>query len=121
MKNRFEPATGASLLEAEAARRKMEDEAERLRTRQRLEDSLRKMEGLGAVWMYGSRVKQGSFGPDSDVDLAFESLPPGMSLYLLQSLLSEAVGREVDVCMLSETRLREKILREGEKFMGKGE
>jgi len=121
MKTGAKSADGLSLLEAEAARRKARDEAERLQTRRRLEEGLEKIAGLGATWIYGSIVKPGKFGRYSDVDVAFESLPRGVSLYLLQSLLSEAVGREVDVCLLSETRLREKIVREGERFVAKGE
>lgn len=71
----------------------------------------------GEVWGYGSVIKAGGFREDSDVDLAVERLPEGISLYLLQSLLLEAAGREVDVCVLSETRLRDKIEREGERWI----
>jgi predicted nucleotidyltransferase len=71
-----------------------------------------------AVWLYGSLVKPGRFHEWSDVDLAFESLPPGMSLEYLQSLLSADVGREVDVCLVDRTRLRATIEREGERWIG---
>ncbi|MFM7206660.1 MAG: nucleotidyltransferase family protein [Planctomycetaceae bacterium] len=71
-----------------------------------------------AVWVYGSLVKPGRFHEWSDVDVAFESLPPGMSLEYLQSLLSADAGREVDVCMLNRTRLRAAIEREGERWIG---
>jgi hypothetical protein len=49
------------------------------------------------VWVYGSLVKPGRFHSWSDVDVALESLPAGMTLEYLQSLLSADVGREVDV------------------------
>ena len=68
------------------------------------------------VWVYGSVVRRGRFRHHSDVDVAFETLPGGHSLYAMQSLLSAACGREVDVCFLTETRLAEKIMREGEKW-----
>ena len=108
--------TGLSLLQREAERRSAANERDRLRTRERLAVALGQIKGLGPVWVYGSLVKPGRFGSDSDVDLAFESLPADTSLYLLQSLLSEAVGREVDVCLLGETRLRDKIVTEGERW-----
>lgn len=41
----------------------------------------------------------------------------GMSSYQLTSLLAEHMGRKVDVVLLPETRLRDKILREGEIWM----
>lgn len=108
--------SGLSLLQQESERRRVADERERLRTRERLAAALGRIEAPGPVWVYGSLVKPGRFGGDSDVDVAFESLPADTSLYLLQSLLSEAVGREVDVCLLGETRLRDKIVTEGERW-----
>jgi len=109
--------SGLSLLQQETERRNAADERERLRTRERLAAALARFKTRGPVWVYGSLVKPGRFGGDSDVDVAFESLPADASLYLLQSLLSEAVGREVDVCLLGETRLRDKILKEGERWI----
>jgi len=38
-----------------------------------------------AVWVYGSLVKPGRFHGWSDVDVALESLPAGMTLEYLQS------------------------------------
>ena len=68
------------------------------------------------LWVYGSVTRPGGFGSYSDVDIAFESLPPGRSLYAMQSLLSAACGRELDVCFLDESRLAGKIMREGERW-----
>lgn len=110
------PATGTSLLAAAAARRRERDEAERLAVGKRLRSCLCSISGLGAVWVYGSLVKPGRFTRDSDVDVAIEQLPEGTSLYLLQSLLSEATGREVDVCLLHETRLRRQIETQGQRW-----
>jgi len=92
-------------------------ERERLAVRKRLTAALEGLPGLGFVWAYGSVTREGAFREDSDVDLAVERLPDEVSLYLLQSLLSEAAGREVDVCLLAESRLREKIEREGERWI----
>jgi predicted nucleotidyltransferase len=67
--------------------------------------------------VYGSLTQAGRFAEWSDVDLALEEEPEGRSIYLLMSLLSERVGREVDVALLGETRLREKIVKEGERWI----
>ncbi len=81
-----------------------------------LRERLARIAPGAVVWVYGSVTKAGGFDRYSDVDVAFESLPLGRSLYAMQSLLSEACGREVDVCFLHETRLEEKIRREGERW-----
>lgn len=87
-------------------------------TRELLRAALGRHAAGTAVWIYGSLVKPGRFHEWSDVDLAFESLPPDMSLEYLQSLLSADVGREVDVCLVDRTRLRSVIEREGERWIG---
>ena len=77
--------------------------------RRRLKNSLRRhLPGI-PVWVYGSLARPGRFGEHSDIDLALTTLPDGMSLDYLQSLISRDVGREADVCLLQETRLREII------------
>jgi predicted nucleotidyltransferase len=68
------------------------------------------------VVVFGSLAKPGRFSEGSDIDLALESEPPDMSLYQLTSLLAERMGRRVDVVLLPESRLRDKILREGETW-----
>ena len=52
----------------------------------------------------------------SDVDVAFESEPSGLSLYQLSSLLAERLGRKVDLVLLADCRFRDKILREGQTW-----
>jgi predicted nucleotidyltransferase len=69
------------------------------------------------VWVYGSLLKPGRFHEWSDVDVALESLPAGMTLEYLQSLLSADVGREVDVCLIDRTRLRPVIKGRGERWI----
>lgn len=94
-------------------------EEERLRIREALKRALHELLPGHSCWLYGSITTAGRFREWSDVDLAVDELPAsGPSLYLLLSLLSERVGRPVDVVVISETRLREKILREGEQWIG---
>ena len=70
-----------------------------------------------AAWVYGSLVKPGRFHELSDVDVTLKSLPDGMTLEYLQSLLSADVGREVDVCLIDRTRLRPVIEGSGERWI----
>jgi predicted nucleotidyltransferase len=69
------------------------------------------------MWVYGSILHEDRFHPASDVDLAVERLPVGMTLDFLQSLVSRDIGREVDVCLLERTRLRPRIEAEGERWI----
>ena len=92
-------------------------EQERLRIREGLNRALHELIPGHRCWVYGSLTAPGCFREWSDVDLAVDELPAtGPSLYLLTSLLSERVGRPVDLVVIGETRLREKILREGEPW-----
>jgi hypothetical protein len=45
---------------------------------------------------------------------ALETAPVRPNLLALMGLLRESLGREVDIALLGETRLKEKIIREGE-------
>ncbi|NNM30216.1 MAG: nucleotidyltransferase domain-containing protein [Akkermansiaceae bacterium] len=101
----------------EEKRRELERDEEARREILRALRAAPAREAPGAVaWVYGSVTSPGGFNRYSDLDVAFESLPRDASLYALQSLLSAACGREVDVCFLHETRLEEKIRREGERW-----
>lgn len=68
------------------------------------------------VIVFGSLAKRSRFTENSDIDVALESEPAGLSLYQLTSLLAERLGRRVDVVLLPECRFRDKILREGEAW-----
>ena len=84
--------------------------------RARLEETIAELLAGCGVWVYGSVLRPGRFEEHSDVDLALERLPEGKSLWLVQSLVSERVGREVDVCLLDETRLAAKIRATGQRW-----
>ncbi len=105
------------LAQAEQARAEA-CEQERLQVRARLALALRGLLPGQACWLYGSITQPGRFRAWSDVDLALEQEPTGCSIFLLMSLLCEKVGRPVDLTLLGETRLAEKILREGERWIG---
>lgn len=105
------------LLVEERARSRRRDAALAMATRDLLRTALGRHAPGTSVWVYGSLVKPGRFHDWSDVDVALESLPAGMTLEYLQSLLSADVGREVDVCLLDRTRLKPVIEREGERWI----
>lgn len=105
------------LLAEERDRRRKRDAALADETRAAVRTALARHVPGTPVWVYGSLVKPGRFHEWSDVDVALESLPVGMTLEYLQSLLSADVGREVDVCLLDRTRLRPVIEREGERWI----
>lgn len=69
------------------------------------------------VVVFGSLAKPYRFTETSDIDIALETEPSGMTLYQLTGLLAEQMGRAVDIVLLSECRFRERIAREGELWM----
>ncbi len=85
-------------------------------TRRSLQSALGELFPGTRVWLYGSLTRRGFFNSASDIDLALTEEPRGKTIWLLQAELEERVGRPVDIVLLSETRLREKILREGEEW-----
>jgi predicted nucleotidyltransferase len=105
------------ILSSERERRRRDDAILADRTRGLLRVALARHVPGTVVWVYGSLVKPGRFHEWFDVDLALESLPTGMTLEYLQSLLSADVGREVDVCLIDRTRLRPVIEGGGERWM----
>lgn len=105
------------LLQQAIRERAANDECERTNVRALLRAALTELLPVGSrVWIYGSLAKPGRFREWSDIDLAIEDEPRGVSIWLFMSLLAERTGRPVDVAVLSETRLRETILREGEAW-----
>jgi predicted nucleotidyltransferase len=105
------------LLRQVMAERTSACERERLVTRERLAAALREYLPAGSrVWVYGSLIEPGRFREWSDIDVALEADPAGMSIYLLASLLAERCRRRVDVCILGETRLEKVIRLRGESW-----
>lgn len=105
------------LLRESIAARQTACERDRLRVRERLASALADCLPKGSrVWVYGSLVEPSRFREWSDVDLALECDPPGMSIYLLASLLAERCERHVDICLISETRIAAAIRQRGEAW-----
>jgi predicted nucleotidyltransferase len=65
----------------------------RLATRAALRDAMRELLPGTPVRLFGSITRRYRFNDCSDVDLALEAEPPGLSIYQLISLLSERLGR----------------------------
>ncbi len=101
------------LEERDAARRRRRLQV-REEVRARLRAALAQLIPGEKVIVFGSLVRPGAFNDRSDVDLALEREPPQMSDYQLASRLMEMLQRPVDVVLLERSRLRAKILREGE-------
>lgn len=107
----------ATLLARMTAERAGRREAARLEALGRLREALASLLPAGSqVWVFGSVLRPGRFREDSDLDIAIESLPPGMTEAWLQFQLALRTDRGVDVLNLNETGLRERIEREGEKW-----
>jgi predicted nucleotidyltransferase len=92
-------------------------ERARHEARRLLREALKRTIPGQRVFVHGSLTKPGKFTDQSDIDVALEYEPSGMTIYQLTSLLSEDMGRPVDVLLLEECRFKDKILREGELWM----
>lgn len=100
--------------DAERHRRRLEF---RTTVRARLWTALREVVPGTRVILFGSITKPGCFNPRSDIDLAFEGLPPGVSSYWVTAELMERLRLPVDVVLLEQCRFRAEIEREGESWM----
>jgi predicted nucleotidyltransferase len=71
-----------------------------------------RLPGLERVYAFGSAARPGSFTPESDVDLAFEGLPPELLCETLSTLV-ERLDASVDALRIEDARgpLREQILK----------
>ena len=107
----------ATLLVKMSRERAGRNEAARLATREKLRAALAELLPAGsAIWVFGSLLRPGRFAEESDVDLAVETLPAGLSEFALQGELENRLERRVDILILGETRLRHSIEREGERW-----
>ena len=105
-----------NLLREREKNRLLRRETDAAAARRKLRDALGAIPGLDRVVIFGSLARRGAFHSRSDIDVAIEKEPPGMTRYQLAARLEEAMGRPVDVVLLGETRLRDKILCEGETW-----
>jgi len=105
-----------TLLQQMASERMKHREFLRAETRRELQAALMENPPAASVIVFGSLLKPGRFNEASDVDLALEGEPAGMSVYQLASVLAERLGRPVDVVLLPECRFRDRIVREGETW-----
>ena len=92
------------------------DEALRLHVRKALRGHLSALLPDTTVIVFGSLTRPNAFHSRSDIDLALECEPATITRYGLTSELMERMGRPADVILLSESRLAEKIRREGETW-----
>jgi len=109
--------TMLDLLQQRDAQRQADRLVERCGVREQLREVLHHHLPGRQVWVFGSLLESGRFNAASDIDLAVESLPDGMSIYTLTALLDEEMRRPVDVVCLPESRLRHKIITEGELWI----
>ena len=84
------------------------------RTREELRGVLREVLPASRVIVFGSLTRRGVFNAASDIDLALFEEPAGKNIFGLMAELEGRMRRHVDILLLEETRLKEKILREGE-------
>lgn len=84
------------------------------RTREELRTVLREVLPASRVVVFGSLTKRGVFNAASDIDLALYEEPAEKNIFGLMAEIDGRMRRPVDIVILSQTRLREKILREGE-------
>jgi predicted nucleotidyltransferase len=83
-------------------------------TRHALAQALRELLPNSRVIVFGSLNQRGVFNRRSDIDIALFEEPFGRTPWALQADLEERLHRPIDLVLLSASRLREKILREGE-------
>jgi predicted nucleotidyltransferase len=103
------------LLDEALARRRAGQEQDRQKT---LADTLRLLDELGSryqlhrAYVFGSVNRPGRFRPESDVDIAVESIEPE-HFFTAMSAFATALGREVDMVELDKCHFAHRIRKEG--------
>lgn len=105
-----------TILQRIAQETKIRDERLRLETVEALRKALAQILPGHLVYVFGSLIQPYRFRRGSDVDIAFADLPLGLSIYRVQAELEETLERSVDVLLLPETRFRQTIESEGERW-----
>ena len=82
--------------------------------REKLRKALHEVIPGERVWLFGSITRKDDFRETSDIDIAIERESHGLTYWELIGEIDERVERPVDVVLLPESRLREKILSTGE-------
>lgn len=90
------------LLRLREERLAREREEARLASRAKLRETLHALCPGSPVYVFGSLTEPFKFYRRSDVDVAVEQLPDGMSELGLAGLLEEELGRPVDLLLLHE-------------------
>lgn len=108
------------LLDAKLAQLQQQSEQDR---QQRLQQALNWLQHHAAQfeitqgYLFGSITQAGRFSPESDVDLAVESLQQG-DPFGLASYLSLHLNREVDIVPLDQCHFAQKIRQTGIRWNG---
>lgn len=68
-----------------------------------------------AVSVFGSILRPGRFGEDSDIDLAFEGLSDS-DYFRAKCYLEDVLQRPVDVLQIENHRLREMVFKKGVRW-----
>ncbi|MDQ2867390.1 MAG: nucleotidyltransferase domain-containing protein [Verrucomicrobiota bacterium] len=105
-----------NLLQKRAARRKRERLELFDSTRAALRVALRELVPGERTILFGSLTQRGTFNAASDIDLALEREPRGLTRGELMVALGERLERRVDLVLLRECRFAAKIRREGEMW-----
>ena len=106
--------SGMTLLQERDAERQRQRLVLFDRTREELRAVLCEVLPASRVIVFGSLTRRGVFNAASDIDLALFEEPAGKNIFGLMAEIDERMRRRVDILLLEKTRLKEKILREGE-------
>lgn len=79
-------------------------------------DKLAEQVNFKKAYLFGSLVKPYAFYPDSDIDIGFTGLRDA-DFFKTIAFLSSELDRDVDVIQMEEHRLKNKIVREGIKWI----
>lgn len=111
-------AMKSTLLQQRDAQRRLRQRQAWIKTRAELRRVLHELLPGEPVLLFGSLTRPEKFHRGSDVDLALFSEPAHKSFYSLQAEFEERMKRRVDLLLLEESRFKEKLLREGERWTG---
>lgn len=104
-----------SILDAALQRRRLEQEQQRqavLDKTLRLLDEWGQRYNIRRAYIFGSVTRPGHFTPESDIDIAIDSID-AEHFFAAMSALSTALGYDVDMVELEQCSFGAKIRREG--------